>query len=102
MTDATPPSCSLDDAALTERLTAWDRLAAGALVERDRSGNRVVLTFDGSAGPDLARLVELERGCCGFLDFRLEPAGARVALVIDGPDGSDATLDAFASLRPGC
>jgi hypothetical protein len=48
--------------------------------------------YDAAAAQELARIVELERVCCAFLDFDVKASANEVELSITAPeqDGTDA------------
>ena len=86
-----PIACTLDPAALDER-RALLRQVLGGVTEVIRSPTGLVLRF-GAGGVSVAalgRIIELERACCPFLEFRLEVASNNGAVVLHltGPDGS--------------
>jgi hypothetical protein len=71
-----------DIARLTKQFLRSHRLDVRALL----------LTYDVAAAKEVNRIVELERECCAFLDFRLEETADRVELTITAPEhvGGDA------------
>lgn len=88
---ALPIACTLDPAALEER-RALLRQVLGGVTEVIRSPTGLVLRF-GAGGVSVAglgRIIELERACCPFLEFRLDVASNNEAVVLHltGPDGS--------------
>ena len=91
-------ACSLGAGDLEERVRAWERLARAELVGGEDRGAALVLRFRPPARAELERLVELERDCCAFLDFAVEPEGADVVLRVSGPPEAAATLDGFRSM----
>jgi len=96
-----PIACTLSPADAAQRAGEWRRLAAAALVERERSPGRALLRFrDGDeVEPALRRLVEAERECCAFLDLRLGRDRDTLTLEISGPPQADPILDSFAGAR---
>jgi hypothetical protein len=55
-------------------------------------GRTLRLMYDAAAAQELARIVELERVCCAFLDFDIKASANEVELSITAPeqDGTDA------------
>ncbi|MDE2298483.1 MAG: hypothetical protein KGK18_09985 [Burkholderiales bacterium] len=55
-------------------------------------GRTLRLTYADAAAEKVARVVELERVCCGFLDFELSTSANGVELTITAPEqeGTDA------------
>jgi hypothetical protein len=71
--DAAPPiACSLSPGELVERGDDWSALLSRALVSADRIASGVRLTVRPAAAAELARLVDLERGCCPWMSFDFE------------------------------
>jgi hypothetical protein len=67
-------------------------------------GRTLRLMYDAAAAQELARIVELERVCCAFLDFDIKASANEVELSITAPeqDGTDAQW-LFAQFLPfGC
>ena len=93
-----PIACTLSPADAAQRAGEWRRLAAAALVERERSPGRALLRFRDvdEVEPALRRLVEAERECCAFLDLRLGRDSDTLTLEISGPPQADPILDSFA------
>ncbi len=82
-----PIACALDKAQFEERKALVDRLAQRA-TERKAIPNGFALRFGRESGvvSQLASFVELERGCCPFLTFRIDVrAGDSVWLELTGP-----------------
>lgn len=98
-----PIACSLSSVELDER-----RAVLAALRVRCRESRRLpagtglLLRFDPAPGvlADLARVVELERECCRFLQFRLDVAadGGPILLELAGPSGTTDFLEHELSL----
>jgi hypothetical protein len=92
---AIPIACTLSAADLSRRRELFAGVRATCRrVETDEHGVR--LTFDAAEGilSRLADLIDMERVCCRFLDFRLEvaPDGGPVTLTMSGPPGTAAFL----------
>ncbi len=80
-------ACSLDDQELAVRRAGWRALERRALVRTEARPDGRLLVFRG--GEDTARalraLIEAERECCPFLDFRLDRAGDEVRVSLTYP-----------------
>ena len=92
MTDM-PIACSLSKAELAERRVVLGALQVHCLEVRPLADTRgLELRFAPEAGilATLARVVDLERQCCRFLDFKLDVAadGGPVSLTLAGPLGT--------------
>jgi hypothetical protein len=86
--------CGLDQAALTEQLTRYRRLGAGAAVTR-RSPLELVVDF--AAEPDRGLLdttMQVERGCCSFFALDYDEAARRLTVAVADPERQGA-LDAI-------
>jgi hypothetical protein len=86
--------CGLDDAALTEQLTRYRRLGAGAAVTRR---SPLELAVDFAAAPDRGLLdttIEVERGCCSFFALEYDKAARRLTVAVADPEHRTA-LDAI-------
>lgn len=62
------------------------------LRQHELRGSALRLTYAPDAAEEAARIVELERECCAFLDFEVHRQPDRVELVITAPGqlGADA------------
>ena len=82
-----PIACSLDAAAMGERLAEMRAIGSDALV----SAVPGVLRF--RPGPEtrarLERIVAAEAECCAFLDLALEDEPGALRLTIAGPEGAE-------------
>ena len=92
MTDI-PIACSLSKAELAERRVVLGALQVHCLEVRPLADTRgLALRFAPEPGilATLARVIDLERQCCRFLDFGLSVAadGGPVALTLAGPLGT--------------
>ena len=72
-----PIACTLDERSLAERRERWERLMDRSLVDRRPHERGMVLRFreDPGAAGELAGLVDLERDCCGFAEWTVDPPG---------------------------
>ena len=100
MTETTTEmACSLDSEARKDRRAFFrERLLADALrTIRTKNGLRLIFRNDPAVRREIETLVDLERQCCGFLDFALTEDPDRLELSITGPPGARAVLDEMAS-----
>jgi hypothetical protein len=95
-----PIACNLSSAELQERRrTVLERLR-DALVEVKELANGYSYSFpsEGNRFKELADMIELERQCCPFLQFRVTVAAGHgpLTLEITGPEGTkDFLLSTF-------
>lgn len=84
MTDAVPPSCSLQGRELQDRLDAIAALGAESLLGQESDGDRQRLRFrpDPETRRKLEALVAAESKCCPFLELSLEGGGEEIVLTI--------------------
>jgi hypothetical protein len=86
-----PVACTLEPSAVSDRLTAWRRLA-GHLQWSRLDGGRLEAEFAAGSEPELQRLVDAERTCCAWAEW----AVAGSTLVVTGPaDGVGALAGAL-------
>ncbi len=78
-----PIACTLDQAALSDRLDEWRTLMAD-VVDRERIDDGVRVTFGSRDVARLADLVEQEQRCCSFFDFSIG-VGDRITLEVRAP-----------------
>jgi hypothetical protein len=87
-----PIACSLTNSELQERRRGVLHAVRTAVVEvRElENGYAYYFTSDGERLAELAQLIDLERQCCPFLQFRLtvEPDNGPVCLEMAGPEGT--------------
>ncbi|MDA0704942.1 MAG: hypothetical protein O3A96_17155 [Proteobacteria bacterium] len=83
-TDA-PIACSLDGAAMKERLQWIRDLGNAALLRHRRDGLALDLAFDPRFAAQVEQFVRQEQACCGFLDFALLPGEGEIAVRITVP-----------------
>ena len=90
--DGGPIACTLSAAEVGPRLARIQALTRQHLREHQQDGSTLRLTYALKAADELSQIVQLERECCAFLDFRLRQVGDDVQLVITAPDqdGTDA------------
>jgi hypothetical protein len=85
-----PIACSLSAVELTERKKLLEQLKP-AVVQREQLEDGFVYVFkDDSVMDQLAQIIQAERQCCPFLNFKIElHAGAEpLRLEVSGPVGS--------------
>ena len=77
-------ACSLSSAELHVRVREWCSLGAGALIGATLRDGAAVAAFARSApvARRLEALIEAERGCCPFLDFRVHEEGEVITLEV--------------------
>jgi cobalamin biosynthesis protein CobT len=89
-----PIACTLDAAEGGRRVDEWRRLADDFALARELHDGRLVVRYapQADAAQRLAELVEAERRCCAFVDWRIESSGDELRLVVNGDDFALATL----------
>ena len=87
-----PIACTLDLQAMGPRLAEISQLTREHLRSHRVEGRTLRLTYDSVAAQQVARIVELERVCCAFLNFELQVSADAAELSITAPerDGTDA------------
>lgn len=82
-------ACDMSTAVDTpdERIDAYGRLCADALVRRERNDGAVVLAFraDPATRATVEDLVHREAACCPFVDQRVETVGEEIVWTITNP-----------------
>lgn len=93
VTNSEPVACTLTPAAQCAETNQFRKEIALHILKRERLSNGARLTFTNS--PELRksidRLVELDKGCCSFLDHRVETVGDSIILEVTG-EGSGVPL----------
>jgi hypothetical protein len=82
MNDSKPVACTLSARDLQDRSGAWQKLIASGLVSRERVPGGIRLEAEPGASVALLKLVDLERECCGWIDY--EVVGPVVTMTADG------------------
>ena len=97
----TPNTCSLDSAGQEKRFGEFAELASVALVEAVRTphGARLLLRHDDSVQASLWRLIEAERRCCSFLEFRVEAGDSGLRVEVSGPPSARTLIDRLFDLE---
>ena len=93
MTEARPIACTLTQSELKDRGAAWRKLWASGLLHRERVPGGIRLQADRGAEDALRQLVDLERECCAWIDFRVD--GSMVTMTADA-DGEPVLAGMFA------
>jgi len=81
-----PLACTLDLQAMGPRLAEVRRLTREHLRSHRVDGRTLRLMYAVEAAEKVARIVELERVCCAFLDFELRASAKEVELTITAPE----------------
>ena len=91
--DITAIACSLDQIGLSDRRQSWHTLSERALLDIAMTGNGLRLSFrpGHDVEVELRRLVALERDCCSFADWSVQPDGDRLVLAVSGDDDEAVT-----------
>ena len=91
-------ACSLTDAEYKERRFEMRQQLIPHITRIEHSELSLLLAFNDTkvARSEVMTFVDLEQQCCGFLNFVVSPSGEQLTLTIDGPEGSQSTLKAFA------
>ncbi|HEX6704861.1 MAG TPA: hypothetical protein VF169_08895 [Albitalea sp.] len=84
-----PVACTLDYDALTPRLAEIRTFTGANLLSHELDGRVLRLHYRPEAGPQLRRIVELERVCCAFLEFDLAETPREMQLTITAPSSAD-------------
>lgn len=96
-----PIACTLDFQAKGSRLADIERLTHEHLRSHRLDGRVLHLVYDPSASMEVSRIVDLERVCCAFLDFRLESTVDAAELTISAPENAtEAASWLFAQFLP--
>jgi len=81
-----PLACTLNFQAMAPRLAEIRQLTREHLRSHCLDGRTLRLNYDALAADRVARIVELERLCCAFLDFELSVSHSGVELTISAPE----------------
>ena len=97
-----PAACTLDSDAMAERLGRIQALTDSSLLSHEMQGRRLRLAYRLEAAAELRAIVELERGCCAFLDFEVQERSRFVGLAITAPaHAEEAGAWLFSQFLPG-
>ena len=85
-----PIACTLEGAAVSERVADWQSILGLATHRYETAAGRWRIEFGaGVSLPVLAALVAAERDCCAFLSFAMTVDHRGVGLEVAAPDGAD-------------
>jgi hypothetical protein len=93
--EAEPIACTLGAGEFGKRLDWIAELNGAALLDVQRKGPRLILTYRREHADRVREMVRQEQQCCGFLGFDLREDEGRVTLVIKSPEGAADALDAI-------
>jgi hypothetical protein len=93
---ATVPSCSLDDAQLTQQLGRYARLAPAVEEIRKEGETLLVRLSRGFERDVLAELIAVERECCPFFEFGFDETQRRLRVSVPDTEHAPA-LNAIAA-----
>ena len=91
-------ACSLTDAEVSERRAAARARLLPHVLDCRLNGLELLMEFPdvGALRSELETFVDIERQCCGFLDFAISSSGEKLTIRVAGPEGSQSTLQLFA------
>ena len=89
-----PIACSLESGAFRERLAWIADLNRAALLDAQREGLRLILTYRRDHADQVREMVRREQQCCAFLGFELQVGDDSVTLAIAAPESAADALDA--------
>jgi hypothetical protein len=92
--DLLPIACTLDLATGAAKVEAWRLFGAEYRRRVARTSGSVVVHYANLPGARdrLAALVETERECCAFVDWRIDDASEELRLIVTGDDFALSTL----------
>jgi hypothetical protein len=82
MSEAKPIACTLSADDLKDRGKAWKKLMSSGLVGRELVPGGIRLSAGPGAAAALIQLIDLERECCGWINFEVAD-GSAVTLTAD-------------------
>ena len=86
--DEPPIACTLDGAAVPDRLAEWQALLRRARSRTSAADGALRVEFaDNVALGELARLVTAEQHCCAFFSFAITVDARGIALEVRAPEG---------------
>ncbi len=95
ISEAEPIDCTLDAGEFSKRLDWIAELNRAALLDAQRKGLNLILTYRREHTNRVRKMVRQEQQCCGFLGFDLREGESGVTLVIRAPEGAADALDAI-------
>jgi hypothetical protein len=82
-----PTACSLNAAELAAQLERYRAIGRRLAAAVEHEPGRVVVRFaENPPSALIERTLEVERGCCPFLEIDYEPSAQRLAISADHPD----------------
>ncbi|GAC1483187.1 MAG: hypothetical protein PVSMB9_08990 [Candidatus Dormibacteria bacterium] len=97
-------ACTLGDADLRDRQSAWLKLRS-YITATDEAPGGLTFSFAPVPGllPSLRKLVALEAECCAWMTFAIanSPGIVRLSISAKGEDGERGVRESFAPLRRG-
>jgi hypothetical protein len=102
-TATAPVACSLTPAGLAAQAGRWERLAARAMIRRERTGRGIRASFRPGPGTEeeLRALVDVETRCCPWASWAVHADDAQLVLDVRAAGDGVAALHAmFTGLRP--
>ena len=94
-------ACTLELQEMGPRLERLRQLTATQLQSHQLEGNVLRLVYRPDAATEVRAVVDLERGCCGFVDFQVHEGPSRVDLTITAPEAVGPTAEwLFAQFMP--
>src|SRR3712207_2713805 len=97
MATSLPIVCSLDAAALRERVAEMAAIGADGLVASEFHGERARLRFRPAVAARLEAVVAAERDCCRWLGLELARAGDELELTLTAPPGGEPAMRELAA-----
>jgi hypothetical protein len=90
-------ACTLTRAELADRIVEW-RAVTGRATSRTMEGNTLVATYppDPALVSELRRLIDAEKGCCSFMEARVEGSPAEVVVHLEVPRQMEHLLNLIA------
>ena len=92
-------TCTLNDEEFRHRRQLIRKSLLPHVVKTERldCGLRLAFPATDELSAAVRHFVDLERQCCGFLNFTIVPSGEYLRLTIEGPPEAADTLDMFAA-----
>lgn len=90
-------SCDLDEQGAARRTIEFADVVRRGLRDRERTQDRVRLTFEREPGleEDLRGLIRRESECCAFFSFDIDAAGDVITVEVTAPSEKEAYVDAL-------
>lgn len=76
--------CTLTSAEMKDRGAAWRKVWATGMLRRERVPGGIRLSAEAGAVDALMTLVELERECCGWIDYAVDDSGVTMTAEGEG------------------